>query len=148
VIVVLGKDSDRARDVLKEFPFTFIENPQWSSGQASSIAEGVNTLLPSIRAAFFFLGDQPRISSELVKHVISAWETQPGDIFVPHFGEQRGNPVLFSKNTFTRLLTLTGDQGGKGIFAAFNVTLVPWLRPDEFLDVDTQEDYRKLMEED
>jgi CTP:molybdopterin cytidylyltransferase MocA len=77
--------------------------------------------------------------------VIDAWISQAGDIFVPHCGDKRGNPVLFSRKTFSKLLTLIGDQGGKGIFQEFDVTLVPWSKPEEFMDIDTQEDYQKLV---
>jgi molybdenum cofactor cytidylyltransferase len=146
VVVVLGKDSKPVHAALNNFVFTFVENTLWNSGQASSIAEGVNALDKKIKAAFFFVGDQPLISCELINCVINSWKSQSGDIFVPHCGEQRGNPVLFSRKTFSKLLTLTGDQGGKRIFPEFNVTLVPWSRPEEFMDIDTQEDYQKLIE--
>jgi len=145
IVVVLGKNSKQVQSALKDFSFTFIENKLWNSGQASSIAEGVKVLDKKIAAAIFFVGDQPLISCELIDHVIDAWKSQSGDIFVPHCGEQRGNPVLFSRNTFSKLLTLTGDRGGKEIFHEFNVTLVPWSRPEEFMDIDTQEDYQKLI---
>ncbi len=146
VVVVLGKNSEQVHAALNDFTFTFIENTLWNSGQASSIAEGVKALDKKIEAAFFFVADQPLISCELVEHVIDAWKSQSGDIFVPHCGEHRGNPVLFSRKTFSKLLALTGDQGGKGIFQEFNVTLVPWSRPEEFMDIDTKEDYQKLLE--
>ncbi len=62
--------------------------------------------------------------------------------------EQRGNPVLFDRVTFSDLMELQGDVGGRGIFSRYHVEYMPWHDDRLLLDVDKPEDYRRLIEDD
>jgi CTP:molybdopterin cytidylyltransferase MocA len=44
------------------------------------------------------------------------------------------------------LLSLTGDVGGRAVFAKHPVAYVPWHDARLLLDVDTPEDYQRLRE--
>jgi molybdenum cofactor cytidylyltransferase len=61
-------------------------------------------------------------------------------------GGRRGNPSLFDRNTFQDLLQLEGDIGGRAIFSKYPVKLLPWNDDSILMDVDTPDDYRKLVE--
>jgi CTP:molybdopterin cytidylyltransferase MocA len=41
-------------------------------------------------------------------------------------------------------LSLTGDVGGRAVFAKHPITYVPWHDANVLLDVDTPEDYQRL----
>jgi molybdenum cofactor cytidylyltransferase len=58
---------------------------------------------------------------------------------------RRGNPVLFDRATFADLMQLTGDAGGRQVFSKHLVTWVPWVEPSAGMDVDTPEDYARLL---
>ena len=62
--------------------------------------------------------------------------------------EQRANPVLFDRVTFPDLLELEGDVGGRAVFSKHRVEFMPWHDDRLLLDVDTEEDYRRIVEDD
>jgi molybdenum cofactor cytidylyltransferase len=59
--------------------------------------------------------------------------------------DRRGNPVLFDRETFTDLLELEGDVGGRAIFHKHRVEYLPWHDDSLLLDVDTPEQYQRLL---
>jgi molybdenum cofactor cytidylyltransferase len=58
---------------------------------------------------------------------------------------QRGNPVLFDRDTFKDFASLSLEQGGRALFSRFPVQWLPWHDPTVLLDVDAPEDYKRLM---
>jgi molybdenum cofactor cytidylyltransferase len=52
---------------------------------------------------------------------------------------------MFDRVTFDDLLSLTGDTGGRSLFSRYPVMWLPWHDPSLLLDVDTPEDYQKLL---
>ena len=73
----------------------------------------------------------------------SAWPLAP--IVAPLVDGRRGNPVLFDRSTFPELLALTGDVGGRALFSRYPIEWLPWLDAAVLLDVDTPDEYRKLL---
>jgi molybdenum cofactor cytidylyltransferase len=69
-------------------------------------------------------------------------------VIAPLVDGQRGNPVLFDRNTFTELEKLKGDKGGRGLFSKFTVSWVEWHDSTVLKDIDTEEDYQRLLSED
>jgi molybdenum cofactor cytidylyltransferase len=67
-------------------------------------------------------------------------------LVAPLTGGRRANPVLFDRRTFPDLLALTGDVGGRSLFARYPVEWVTWHDESILLDVDTQSDYQHLLE--
>jgi CTP:molybdopterin cytidylyltransferase MocA len=62
--------------------------------------------------------------------------------------ERRANPVLFDRDTFQDLIALQGDVGGRAVFSRYRVEFMPWHDDRLLLDVDTEADYRRLVEDD
>ena len=56
------------------------------------------------------------------------------------------DPVLMDRVTFSDLFTLSGDQGGRALFARYPVQWVPWHDSAILQDIDTPEDYQRLLE--
>jgi molybdenum cofactor cytidylyltransferase len=67
-------------------------------------------------------------------------------VVAPYVFDRRANPVLFDRVTFPDLLTLEGDLGGRAIFSKFSPTYMDWLDERLLMDVDTPDDYRRLLE--
>jgi molybdenum cofactor cytidylyltransferase len=93
-----------------------------------------------------FLGDQPLVSTEVVRRLLTVFRESRPSIVVPSYGGVRGNPVLFSRSLFSELTTVEGDKGGREVVmrdpervatVAFPQNLAP-------RDVDTWEDYETL----
>jgi CTP:molybdopterin cytidylyltransferase MocA len=53
---------------------------------------------------------------------------------------------LFDRRTFPELLGLSGDQGGRVLFSRYPARWVPWHDPAVLQDIDTPEDYQRLLE--
>ena len=125
---------------------TIHQNLNWKEGQSSSIRLGVESLPKEVGGAVFFLGDQPHIPGRLVQELVSRHACTHADVIAPLVDGRRGNPVLFDRSTFKDLERLTGDVGGRAIFSKHLVEYVPWHDASILLDVDTPEDYSRLLE--
>jgi len=137
--VVLGADQN-LRDALVDLPVMLIENPDWEKGQSTSMKAGLKALPTTCDAVMFLLGDQPQVSAVLIRKLIERWIQNRSLIIAPRVGRQRGNPVLFGQETFSALLQVEGDKGGRGIIDRFDVDYVPWMDQRLLLDVDDDHD--------
>lgn len=144
VIVVIGAVREPIMEALKGLPVQFVVNENWQSGQSSSLKAGIVALPPYTGSAIFLLADQPRITIDLLLTLVRTHSTSMNPILAPFVGGRRGNPVLFDAITFYELKRLEGDIGGRAIFDKFPVTPIYWNDPRLLLDIDTEEDYKKL----
>ena len=121
-----------------------VYNADWEAGQSTSVRCGLQALPATIGSAIFLLADQPHIPIELVRGLIERHAQSLPPIVAPLIEDRRGNPVLFDRTTFNDLLSLSGDVGGRAVFAKHRVTYLPWHDATLLLDVDTPEDYERL----
>ncbi len=145
VIVITGSQSAAVRQVLAGLPVNIVENIDWESGQSTSILSGVRHLPDKVRAAIFLLADQPQVTSIMLSALVEKHWQSNAPIIAPLVEDRRANPVLFDRATFPHLLELRGDTGGRTIFSKFQVEYMPWFDRLMLLDVDTQEDYARLL---
>lgn len=147
VVVVLGADSAAVRQAVQDLPVVCVENKAWQSGQASSIVAGLRALPGTSGAALFLLADQPQIPARLMRALADRHAEDLPAVLAPYVIDRRANPVLFDRVTFADLLTLTGDTGGRAIFGKFSPRYLPWHDDLLMLDVDTPQDYQRLLDE-
>jgi len=149
VIVVTGAYGQQVETAVRHLPITITRNERWQDGQSSSIRSGLDATPASIGSAVFLLADQPLVTPAVIQALIDAHSSEPAAIVAPLIqGDRRGNPVLFDRETFADLRALRGDDGGRAIFSMYRVHFVLW-HDDQFArDIDTQEDYRSLLEND
>ena len=145
LVVVTGGGGDAVRAALDGLAIRFAENPRPEEGQGTSIAAGVAALRPRTDAVIIALGDQPRMSPDVVPALLEAWRRTGKPIVAPVYRGVQGTPVLFAAEVFVELLALTGDAGARGVVAArrervervaFDIAMP--------LDVDTPEDFARL----
>jgi molybdenum cofactor cytidylyltransferase len=146
VIVVTGAYQPEVETALVNLPVQCVFNPDWASGQASSLKAGLETLPDDCDRALFLLSDQPQITVPMVRQLIERHNTVRGPITAPMTRERRGNPVLFARETFGALEKVRGDQGGRAVFNAFKVDYLPWVDERALLDVDRESDLKNLTE--
>jgi molybdenum cofactor cytidylyltransferase len=144
VVIVVGEHTAEIRAAVADLPVTLIHNPDWEAGQSTSVRCGFRSLPDTIGSAIFLLADQPHIPIELVKALSDRHAQALSPIVAPLIDDRRGNPVLFDRVTFAELQLLTGDVGGRAVFAKHPIAYVPWHDADLLLDVDTPEDYQRL----
>lgn len=148
VVVVTGHAAGQVQAALQGLPVQFAHNPAWEAGQSASVIAGLQALPPDCGGALFLLADQPQVSPELIRALAEAHAADLAPLTAPLVDGRRANPVLFDRVTFPDLLALTGDTGGRALFSRYRVAWVPWLDSQAALDVDTPEDYRRLVERD
>jgi molybdenum cofactor cytidylyltransferase len=140
VIVVLGCDADRVREAagLPDDPrLRVIVNDDWQSGMASSLRRGLEEC-EGAQAALVALGDQPGLTSDRVRRIVSAWSPGVPLVFPVHDG-RAGHPVLFGRGLWPELRALRGDVGGRDVVKRHvsNAIQVP---EAPLPDLDTEED--------
>lgn len=143
VIVVTGASGDEVRKTLAGEAVEFVDNPDWASGQSSSIKVGLQAVHERAEAVVMLLADMPRVNAVLVRKLVEAYQENDATIVAPRVGERRGNPVLFTKAAFPDLLALEGDRGGRKLISSLPTVWVEW--DDSVLeDIDTPADYDRL----
>lgn len=145
VSVVLGAYAEPVRAAVSGLDVRIVTNPRWAEGQSTSLQAGLGTLPADAGAALFLLADQPQVSAPLLRTLVDTHARTLAPIVAPLVEGRRANPVLFDRETFADLLTLRGDVGGRALFSRYPLEYVPWLDAGLLLDVDTQEDYRRLL---
>lgn len=147
VLVIVGYEAERVREALAELDVVFVENPDFETGQASSVRAGVRALTDgdaedrSVDAAVFALGDMPFVASESVRSLVAAYEAGVGSALATGFDGDRGNPVLFDASHFPALASSEGDVGGKAVLlSADDAAIVETGDPGVRRDVDRRED--------
>ncbi|MCT4606081.1 MAG: molybdenum cofactor cytidylyltransferase [Marinisporobacter sp.] len=126
--------------------FVTIENKHADKGMSESIKLGVKAS-NECDGYMFFTGDQPLLDENVVNRLMGIFYQNPGDIIVPQYKGRRGSPVVFSKKFRDDLLGLEGDTGGKVIINKY-LSKVRFVEIDDeksLFDVDTKEDYEKLL---
>ncbi len=160
VVVVTGANAEQIEASLKDLNVTGIRNEDWKNGQGSSIKAGIKPLTPAsttpaaplsakrvegVGAAIFLLADQPQVTISVIRALVEKHAQGLYPIVAPLVTEQRANPVLFDRLTFSDLLLLEGDVGGRAIFHKHRVEYLPWHDDRLLLDVDTPEMYQRLI---
>ena len=120
-IVVTGHEENQILKAIDNFEVTFCHNVDFVTGMASSIKTGLRTAdQQNCDGVIIMLGDMPKISSTMINQLITAGKNS-GDqaIIAPASDGKRGNPLLWKKHYFDRLLEIEGDQGARQIIREF-----------------------------
>jgi len=144
VVVVTGAYADEVEAAVQDLAVIIAHNVQWQSGQSSSIRSGLHHLPGETGAAIFLLADQPQVWAPILRALIERHARDLAPIVAPLVNGQRANPVLFDRVTFPLLNSLSGDVGGRAIFAKAPVTYLPWHDESLLIDIDTPQDLPKL----
>jgi molybdenum cofactor cytidylyltransferase len=159
IVVITGANSEPISDAIRDLngDIKIIHNPDWLAGQSTSIRVGIEALSkpglkdffnpPSrkIGSAIFLLADQPQVAPSIMLALAEEHNRTLDPVVAPLINGKRGNPVLFDRITFTELANLKGDTGGRGIFSKYPPSYIPWYDDSLSFDVDTPEDYERLL---
>ena len=137
VFVVLGAYFEEIAPLFYGWPVTLINNHDWEQGQSTSVQAGLRACATGTQAVMFVLGDQPNLPADLLLELVDTHRRTLAPIVAPRHGERRGNPVIFDRQCFPELLSITGDTGGRPLFERYR-DQVEWVESDEgvFLDID------------
>ena len=143
VVVVLGAFEAQIVATLPIERVKVVSNPDWQSGQSSSLKAGVNALPDTCVGALILLADQPQLNIHLVDALLR--EAKDGAVAVaPMIDGRRVNPVYFRRDVFPLLNNISGDEGGRAIMREISVKYVEWFDEMQARDIDEPEDYEIL----
>lgn len=151
VIVVVGAVVDPIKAALEGLPVKIVTNPDWESGQASSILSALAALENSktfVGGALFFVSDMPQVSASLVEKLMATHQELDSEIISPRYKGQKTNPILFDRKLFPELKKIKGDQGGRALFKDHEVDWIDISDSEAGIDVDTVSDYENLLKMD
>jgi molybdenum cofactor cytidylyltransferase len=148
VIVVTGSNHDLIKTDLDSSKIKVTYNSNWESGMSSSINKGLSELLllyPDCESCIFAVCDQPYVISKIFEDLIAEYQKTNKGIIASSYAGTLGTPVLFNKKYFGNLLQLEGQEGAKKIINRFldDAVSIPFEKGN--IDIDTPEDYDKLI---
>lgn len=148
IVVVLGAHADIIEKKIDRKTAQVVVNVLWPEGMASSIRQGIQTLLeinPFAEGAILITCDQPYVTTSLLNDLIEARQNTGKPIITCSYADTFGPPTLFHKSIFPELVQLKGDIGARSILRHHADKVEAILFPEGKLDIDTNEDYEKLL---
>ncbi len=137
-------------------------NPDFGDGCASSIATALAAVRPDTDAVVLLLGDQPGVRAASVRAVLGALQpagsgdvaaggptarTTAAGIAVCRYDDGVGHPLAFARRLLPDLAALHGDKAVWKLLEQRPDDVVEVRTPGPVpLDVDTEDDYRRLLD--
>jgi molybdenum cofactor cytidylyltransferase len=147
VLVVTGAYADAVTALLNPLReqtgdrLWLVHNPDWQTGQASTIRAAIAALAARIGAAIFLPTDQPFVPPVLLQQLIRAWRDGARLVAPLVDDEVRGAPALFDRSLWPEMLTLVGDIGARPLLQKYKLDIVTLPVPAHLLrDIDTPQD--------
>ena len=128
--------------------YTVVCNKEPEKGISLSVKLGLTKAIEDadengtpLRGVLFSVCDQPRLKKSTIQRIINTAFHNPGKIVCAGEGTRNGNPDLWDKRFFDKLLELDGDIGGKKILKENldSLKIVP-VQAGELQDIDRKED--------
>lgn len=150
VVVVLGHDASAIADVIARSGLSvrLVVNHDYERGQLSSLLEGLRAIdRPGVSAMLLTLVDVPLITAATVRAVVERYRATRAAIVRPVQGDRHGHPVLIARSLFGALRAADPESGAKPVVRAHISPAgdVEVLDEGAFLDIDTPEEYQRLL---
>jgi len=148
VVVVLGANFEALLPVLAGKNVAIVKNNGWEEGMASSLRLGLQhlqQLAPRHDGIIFMVCDQPFVNSSLLESLMTTQHSTGKAAAASSYAGKLGTPALFHQTLWRQLQQLQGDTGARKLLMAHpdEVAAVPF--EAGVTDIDTQEDYDRLM---
>lgn len=145
VIVVTGFEGGQLLDAVTLGRAVTVANPDYESGQASSLIAGIRAL-DLADAAVVLLADQPRVTAALLEALVACQRETGSAAVMSSWSGRRSPPTLLHRDLWPAVLALTGDIGAREVLAGRDDVAVVQVSEDlgALDDVDTPEDHARL----
>lgn len=146
ITVVLGSNYEQHRDIVSPLKINIQHNIDWADGMGSSLKYGLKSIFAQKLAGVLILVcDQPLLTPKHIQKLIQQFHVSPQSIVASHYNNTDGVPAIFPSTLFEQLLTIGDDQGAKKVLQQNRQNLISVDFPDGAIDLDTPEDYYKLI---
>jgi molybdenum cofactor cytidylyltransferase len=149
LVVVLGHEQDSTRALIDDLPLQIVYNEAHSAGQMTSVHCGLAALQDNHDGVIVALGDQPALTVADINYLIDAYQQRSGgEVVVPTFNGQRGNPIIISEQCRADIVAGTRNLGCRK-FIEKNPELVCKVEmpgPAVLIDLDTPQEYENYCQ--
>ena len=149
IVVVVGADADEIRRQVQEQPgVRIVDNPDYDLGQLSSLLAGLRAIdRERAQGVLMTLVDVPFVRASTVRTLLHAYRRQRAPIVRPVSNGRHGHPVIFDRALFDELERADPATGAKPVVRAHAKEMLEVTIDDEgaFADIDTREDYERLI---
>ena len=147
IVVVVNVSGNDIIEKVRELPATIAVNNISGSDMAESVRTGLRALKGSPSGILVCLSDHPLVSPETLKTIIRQHHKTPESILIPAYHDHRGHPTLFPAALVSQLLTKSGITLRDLIREQAQHVLTLDVGDDGVvLDMDTEEDYKRLLD--
>jgi len=147
-LVILGARHEILSREINPEQVDILINPNWQEGMATSIKVGIQRLMEKGAAdqVILMLCDQPYVDEKILNQLIAAKKKTDKAIIACSYQNTAGVPALFDRSIFPHLMQLKGKEGAKKIIQRYgeSLSLLPF--PLGRFDIDTPDDYRRLLQ--
>jgi len=146
VVVVRPDAGALAREISLAAYGRAIVNTDPTRGQLSSLVTGLAAVdHPRVVAALVTLVDVPLVSAAAVTALLARVPRSSCPILRATCGGRHGHPVIFKRELFDALRTADPSAGAKAVLRAHAIEDVDVGDPGVIEDVDTPDDYRRVI---
>lgn len=145
VAIVVGYQAEIIQDALKEYPVTFLQNPDYATTQMfDSVKIGLRYWKDRCDRILFCPVDASAFSMTTLQQLLRHEE----DWIYPYCNGRIGHPILIANALIPRILSHEGDGGLKGALDSLGIQPVVMEVEDAgaVMDADTPEDYKRMKE--
>jgi molybdenum cofactor cytidylyltransferase len=146
-VVVLGHQAEEIRRRIEIEAAQVVINPDYRSGQTSSLQVGLRALMAdNPEAVLLCLVDHPAVLAETVRRIVATFRRCGAPVVIPTYQGRRGHPVLIAQQVFAELLELASDAGADSVVRRYRpaTQFVEVEDGGVVIDVDDAESYRRL----
>ena len=145
LILTLGGAAQAVRDAVPLDGADVVTVDDFGTGCSASLRVALQHVDPRAAGIVLMLGDQPRVDPTTVRRMVAAGVG--ADIVVCRYADGVGHPFWFSRDVFEELSQLHGDKGvWKLLESGRHPVRELAVDGPVPIDVDTWEDYHRLLE--
>jgi len=148
VFVITGSFSDQVILNLEGRDINIVQNLDWAEGMSSGIRIGLKAAiekLPNLENVILTVCDQPFVTSDFLCKLLLLKNKSKKTVVSSAYAHTIGTPVLFDKRHFDSLFGLKGKDGAKKLLEVLKDDMITISFPKGFIDIDTEADYIKLI---
>ena len=148
LIVTLGGAAGAVRDAVSLDGADVVVVDDFGNGCSASLRVALQRVDPRAAGIVLMLGDQPRMDPATVRRMVTQGRAGSGGaVMVCRYADGIGHPFWFSRSVFGELSQLHGDKGvWKLVQSGRHPVRELAVDGSVPLDVDTWEDYQRLLE--
>lgn len=151
-ILVLGAKEDEINKKINPRNFKVVINENWEEGMSTSIRKGISEALKlekELEHILMLLSDQPLVTKDKIEELIEVQLKSKQQATFSEYSGEPGVPAIFSREIFSELKKLKGDQGAKKLIYDTDFQFGTVKFENGNFDVDTTADVEllKRMEE-